>query len=356
MKVGYVLRWFPARSETFVAREIDAVRALGVDVEVASLGARDDTDGALNVGAPVFPAPRGTERLRHLAGLQARDRALLRWQRPKDVARLPWLRRLAHERGWERLHVHFAGEALEVAWAAQTGLPLSVTVHASDLFRPRPSLPTLLPHCQVVTVCEHHRRWLARHHAVSAQVVRCGVDSDAFPEPAVVDGPGPLRLICVARDVPKKGLDQLARCLPDDAILRLVAPCPRLEGPRVTVGALPAAAVPAALAAAQAFVLPCRVAPDGDRDGVPVALMEAMAAGLPVVSTAVSGIPELVDDSVGWLVPPDDDAALHRALLDAGDATQRRIRGVAARARIRQGWSIASAAQQLEALWTSVAC
>ncbi len=356
MKIGYVLRWFPARSETFVAREIEAVRALDVDVEVASLGARDDTEGALTVGAPVFTAPRGTERLGHLTGLRPGDRALLRWQRPKDVARLPWLRRLARERGWERLHVHFAGEALEVALAAQTGLPVSVTVHASDLFRPRPSLPELLARCQVVTICEHHRRWLARHHAVSAAVVRCGVDPDAFPEPAVVDGGGPLRLVCVARDVPKKGLDQLARCLPVDATLRLVAPCPRLEGPRVTVGALPADAVPRALADAQAFVLPCRVAPDGDRDGVPVALMEAMAAGLPVVSTAVSGIPELVDDTVGWLVPPDDDASLRRALLAAGDAAQRRRRGSAARSRIRQGWSIASAAQQLASLWASVAC
>ncbi|MEQ1507838.1 MAG: glycosyltransferase, partial [Myxococcota bacterium] len=76
--------------------------------------------------------------------------------------------------------------------------------------------------------------------------------------------------------------------------------------------------------------------------GVPVALLEAMAAGLPVVSTAVSGIPELVDDTVGWLVPPDDPHALLGALRAAcGDRSARVARGQAARRRIlTEGWTV----------------
>lgn len=355
MRVGYVLRWYPARSETFVSSEIDGLLQRGVEVEVASLGARDAPGRARVAEAPVYSAPRGLDRLRWLSGLRPGDRRLLAHQRPKDALRLPWLRALARERRWDRIHVHFAGEALEVALEARTGLPVSVTVHGSDLFRPRPSLQALLPRCAlVVTVCEHHRRWLARHHGVGAVVVRCGVDPDAF-EPADVGGAGRLRVISVARDVPKKGLDQLVRCLPDDAELRLVSPAPRLAGPRVDVGPLDPTDVPSALAAAQVFALPCRIAPDGDRDGVPVALMEAMASGLPVVTTRVSGIPELVDDAVGWLVPPDDDRALRQALEEARIAQERLSRGAAGRERVRRSWTVASQADDLLGAFSSVA-
>ena len=58
------------------------------------------------------------------------------------------------------------------------------------------------------------------------------------------------------------------------------------------------------MAACNLFILPCRKASDGDMDGVPVALMEALASGRPVITTSVSGIPELVDEKVGWMVPP----------------------------------------------------
>ena len=83
---------------------------------------------------------------------------------------------------------------------------------------------------------------------------------------------------------------------------------------RITVKMLPPSQIPAALAEAQVFALPCRIADSGDRDGIPVAMMEAMAAGLPVVTTPVSGIPELVDDTVGWLVPTDDVPTLRQTL------------------------------------------
>ena len=112
-----------------------------------------------------------------------------------------------------------------------------------------------------------------------------------------------------------------------------------------SLGLLPPRGVRAAMGEANLFVLPCRPAPDGDLDGVPVSLMEAMAAGRPVISTPVSGVPELIADDpehpapgpveVGWLVPPDAPLVLADALRAATEP-ERLTRGRAAPDRLWQ--------------------
>ncbi len=153
----------------------------------------------------------------------------------------------------------------------------------------------------------------------------------------------PLRVVAVGRMVPKKGFDVLVEAVadltargvelelvvagedgPDAAtIRRLVAErCP--DAVQFT-GPLSQCELLALYRGADVFALACRVDADGDRDGIPNVMVEAMAAGLPVVSTAVSGIPELVRDGEnGLLVPPEDPAALASALLRlATDASLR---------------------------------
>jgi len=363
--VLYVLRYFPTLTETFVYREIDAV-AVRVPVHAVAVGER--ADGALQDEPPevvVSYPPRGLRAvglapaLRHLATPEGRRawRWLSRQQRPKDAARALWLADRARALGVTRLHAHFAGEAAE--WALVTarlvGVPFGVTVHAADLFKPRPALGEVLRAADpVVAVAEHHRQAIAARYGVEATVVRCGVDPARFPVARPGDE-GPLRLVSVARPVPKKGLDTLVaavRAVPG-VRLRLVADAPRWATDRVQIGALPPSEVPAALAAAHAFVLPCRVASDGDRDGVPVALLEAMAAGLPVITTKVAGIPEVVDEAVGWWVPPDDPEALAAVLREvAADPAERLRRGRAARERIgARGLTVEAQASGLLAAW-----
>ncbi len=338
-----VLRYYPAWTETFVANEIAALRAAGRRVEVLSLGRRREPV-KLPTPTGTWEAPRGVARIQTVpAWIAGRGVERVRWlaarQGEKRAAVACWAAARAGDLRW--VHAHFAGEAAEVAWAiaARLGCRWSVTVHAADLFKPRASLAELLNGASaVVTVAEHHKRWIAAHYGVTAHVVRCGVDP-AFFQVSAEQRDGPLRVVCVARRVPKKGIDLLEAAVVADPRISL----------RVVSEARPDE-IPGILAQSQVFALACRVAPDGDRDGVPVALLEAMAAGLPVVATAVAGIPEVVDETVGWLVPPEDPGALHRALLEATDPTERARRGAAARVRA-SGWTLAVQARQLAAVF-----
>jgi len=105
-------------------------------------------------------------------------------------------------------------------------------------------------------------------------------------------------------------------------------------------------------ARADVVALPCVVAADGDRDGIPVSLIEALAAGLPVVSTTVSGIPELVTPDVGLLVAPHDPAALATALGELLADPERRARLAAAGPdRVRQHFDVAASAERMARLF-----
>lgn len=337
--VAYVLRYWPTLTETFVAREIDALQRSGQPIVVVALGHR--ADGALQDALPdveVLRPPRGWA-LARVWGLHVRKRS----------ARLAWLARALRARGVVRIHAHFAGEA--AIWARDLsgvlGIPWSVTCHAVDLFKPVPGLPALLAEARpVVTVCAHHQRLLGSW-GIDARVVRCGAPLDVpIADPSIQ----PPSVITVARDVPKKGLERLVAATRSLGVpLRIVGHAPRLAGPGVHVGALPPSAVPRALAGAQIFALPVRVAPDGDRDGVPVAMIEAMAAGLPVVTRPVSGVPELVDPSVGW-IDVDLESALARAVADPSERTSR---GRAARERAGSWATVDGSAAAMRAIWAS---
>ena len=124
-------------------------------------------------------------------------------------------------------------------------------------------------------------------------------------------------------------------------------------GAQVTFhGAVPHAVAMAGLAGADVAVLACRHAADGDLDGIPVFLMEAASRGVPVVTTALSGIPELVDEAGGWLVPPDDADAVARAVRQVVDdpAGADRRAGVLA-ARVAGEFAPGLQAQRLLEVW-----
>jgi len=357
MKVLYLLRYYPTLTETFVAQEVAGVAARGIETAIASIGRRSDGDlydQAPDV--PVYELPRRplTWRFRR----QSRGQQwLTQHQRAKDAARLPGLTDIA--RGFDRIHVHFAGEAAEMAHALHldTGIPYTVTVHAADLFKPRASLAAVLRKAEhVITISAHNQATLGAM-AINARLVRCGPDLHRLqPQPSP---DGPLRALFIGRDVPKKGLDILLDAWSGldrpTATLQLVTDA-TVRAPPAGVECLgfqPPSVIPDLLARAHLLVLPCRRAPDGDMDGIPLTLMEALAMGRPVVTTPISGIPELVDHTVGWLVPTENPRALRRTLQDVADDLPLAARkGAAGPHQLRhKGYHLASQVDGVVAAW-----
>lgn len=332
MRVLYVLRYYPTLTETFVHDEIRGLAEAGVDVALAGFDPRGDP-AVEPLAVPIFSQP-------HRWGwLGAAGRLLREWLRAPALAsrRVLWLADLLRREGIGRVHVHFAGEAAE--WAmeacARVGIPYSVTAHAVDLFKPRPRLGEVLRRAAaVVSVSSFHLRHLQADFGVAARLVRYGVRPERFARGPAEDPPV---VLGVGRFVPKKGFDlvlAIAPRLERRATVRLVSDAPASPGVEV-LGLLHHARCAEEMAKASVFVLPCRRAPDGDMDGLPVVIIEAMATGLPIITTHVSGIPDLVDDGVGWIVPVDDEAALLaavRAALD--DPAEARRRGEAGRRRV----------------------
>jgi glycosyltransferase involved in cell wall biosynthesis/SAM-dependent methyltransferase len=371
LNLVYVVKRFPKVSEAFVLQEIQELLRQGERVTICSLRRPLPGDpahpGAAELVEGTIYAPHGG--MRSLLLLVAAGARVLATSPRRALSALGWTLDLALERrdvgvlerfgeaaylearlppDAEHLHAHFANAPATVALLLSrlTGRPFSFTGHASDIFElPDGELrPKLGAARFAAAVSEYTRSYLAaragREHALKVVVVRNGVDRERFParerEPEGV----PL-ILSVGRLVEKKGMDTLV-----DACARLAARrrefrCEvvgdgsqreRLEeraqelGLRsrvVFVGSRTHDALPATLASATVFVLPSREASSGKREGLPVALTEAMAVGVPVVTTPVSGIPEVVrDGESGLLVPPDDpDAladALERVLADGG--------------------------------------
>ena len=208
----------------------------------------------------------------------------------------------------------------------------------------------------VVTCTEANGAYLARLMRGEAQsklhVLPHGVDLRRFG--AVERRPKPGRILSIGRMVPKKGFDRLVRALGIVASRGVAFDC-RIFGGGPLSDAIQADAVAAGIGhllhlggartqqdllaeygQAEVFALSPVVTDDGDRDGVPNVLIEAMACGIPVVATAISGIPELIEDGVtGLLVAPDDPAALAAAIERLlGDAALRRRLGEAGRKKV----------------------
>jgi glycosyltransferase involved in cell wall biosynthesis len=354
-RLGIVLKGYPRLSETFIAQEIRELEKAGFDLEIISL--RHPTDRSAHpihreVKAPVRYLPeylhqeplrviRAWLKARRMPGYRHAFRAFVRDLR-RDFNRNR-VRRFGqgmviaaeYAGGLGFLYVHFIHTPASAAryGAIITGLDWSVSAHAKDIWTtPGWELAEKLDECQwCVTCTAGGRDELVRHAADPAKIhlVYHGIDLSRFPPPPDrvmpddANGGGPVRFLTVGRAVAKKGIDTILSALsllppemdwhwthigggPLREQLSRQAEEQGIAGRCTFLGARPQEEVLKAYRESDVFVLPCRVEPSGDRDGLPNVLVEAQSQCLPVVSTPISGITELVEDGVnGLLVPPD---------------------------------------------------
>ena len=247
--------------------------------------------------------------------------------------------------GCSHLHAHFAHIPTDIAMYASrlSGVPFSFTSHANDLFERGWLLKEKVARSLfAATISDHNRRFLADQGADERKIhiVRCGVDSRAFTPREEKPLGSPPKIGALGRMVEKKGFDVLIRAcgiLKNKGVplqVEIAGDGTMLEALRELVlsldlsttvsfpGPLSHDEVPVWLKGLDLFALPCRKDGHGDMDGVPVVLMEAMLSGIPVVSTRLSGIPELIEDEqTGCLADPDDPegfaSAISQVLSDA---------------------------------------
>jgi glycosyltransferase involved in cell wall biosynthesis len=363
-KIVYIIGTFPSLTMTFIDREVRTLRQWGVDLQVVSvrkpapgmplsLEQRQLQQGVLYLlpvkwwslilGNLYFALFRFRVYVQTLFYLATRPHPDLRsrWMTWLHFAEGVYAAHLLRKRSFDQLHAHFADRAATVALVASRllGIPYSLTAHANDIYVKPVLLCEKMSEARFVTTCTrynytHLLRLMGEGFGNKLHLVYHGLDLTRYRLVSSFSTRDRPLLLSVGRLTEKKGFAYLIDACGHlknqgyDFECHIIGEGPlrpeleqqidrlRLQDRVTLCGALAHEAVVDKYREATLFVLPCIVAEDGDRDGIPNVLIEAMAMQLPVVSTYHSSIPELVEDGTsGFLVPPKDKEALAEALV-----------------------------------------
>ncbi|MHB8693348.1 MAG: glycosyltransferase family 4 protein [Solirubrobacteraceae bacterium] len=367
-RVVVLVKRFPRLSETFIMNEFLELRRQGLEVELyAIMDPHEDRSHPeafalvpevvyLQTGSifAALPAVARTVRRHPWGALRAIGWTITRHSRAavrNCIHAMVLVDRMAEGEpgGRVHLHAHFLHSPAAIAFIARklSGQRYSLSGHAKDIYTTLPeNLRMRCRDAEFVTTCtEANQRYLVDEIGLGAGHVRLcrhGVDIERFgATSAGARAPG--RILSIGRLVPKKGFDVLIQACGElrrrgvSFELRIVGggqlrsqllALAEAEGVSDLIeltGSMSQSEIVAELAAAELFALSPVVLPDGDRDGIPNVLLEAMAAGVPVIAAAVSGIPEVLSDTINArLVPPSRSDLLADALQELlADQAQR---------------------------------
>lgn len=389
-RFAYLFERFPSFGQTFCYRE------------VAELDRQDIAPPVFSIRNPKDESPQGwdtriVERVHYLpeekelleeVRCATKKRklaaeivaALDEWERRTDFLRLYqaiYVGLRLRQMGIDHVHAHFAGMAARTAfWINKFfSITFSLTAHANDIFAPRQfeiGLDKLVDTARaIVTETDYSARFLRErfpHRSDRVHRIYNGLDLAEFGRADFSSTP-PL-IIAVGRLIPKKGFGDLIRTcallaergksfrceiigegpLENDLHGQINELC--LQDSVVLTGAKPQTQLRRRLTAANVFVLPSVIDPEGGMDNLPTVIMEAMATGLPVVSTNIGGIPEMVvENETGFLVQPGDGAAMADAIQTViSDCSSAARLGDSGYERARRLFSIEKNARELCAL------
>jgi glycosyltransferase involved in cell wall biosynthesis len=358
MRIGYVLSVFPKLSESFILNEITELLNHEVDIQIFSVSFTNedilhDKYWNFNLANRSFYFNKcACTSLKMLPLLSTALRYLVHpplIQNPMSKLRClavtSQFREIAQKLNIDVFHAHFASETAVIAMYLSEDLkvPFTFTAHAFDLYRgtntalwpvKRQLLRKLCKEATgIVTISNYNRDFLIKIGIDRAKisVIHCGIDPNKFKRttPYRISK----RILCVARLVEKKGIRYLIEAMgllgkrhpdvkltivgtgPEEKTLKKLVNNLKVKDRIQFLGNIHDVDLLNLYEKSSIFVLPCIVAKDGDRDGIPVALMEAMSMELPVISTPISGIPELIEDGEnGLLVEPKNPVALAEAI------------------------------------------
>jgi len=361
--IGLILKGYPRLSETFIMNEILLLEERGFNVHIFAMrnpGEAAVHDSVRRVRAPVTYIPdyfwRYFFAFMHANFRLWRRRPRVYWQalrfaaghslRQRNSSTLKRFAQAAYlvERGLPNtgvmhFHAHFSHDPTTVAFFASrlTGLPYSFSAHAKDIYLQEVDfLRRKIATAQFVATCtEHNKRYLQEIAGVEAEIIRSyhGLDLNFFPRSGNREFNPVPRILSVGRLVPKKGFSVLLKALSTlrqrgyDFRCTIIGSGPMEKELRKQIAKLDLNGFvelhsPVSqnqlldyYRSADLFALACEVQKDGDRDGIPNVIVEALAMGVPVISTRISGIPECVDHGAnGLLVPQQNPTALADAM------------------------------------------
>lgn len=405
MRIAYLAPEIPALSATFVYNEILALEELGNEILPVSVHKPKDeaTDRRLsdlkNKTIYLYEISKLSVIKSHFHFLLSHPSRYFQslWLLLTDMFNLGVFSRSALGQGYrfffsaklaklltnnkvQHLHVHFAHVPTDIAMYASkmSGVSFSVTAHANDIFERGWLLREKVMRSHFfATISDFNKRYLIDDQKVDAnklQIIRCGVDTRVFSHQHQ-ERSSPINIGVIGRLVEKKGIDILIDAMHAlsttsvDFKLHIAGSGPLQEALKSQVdhyalnskvtfwGALAHSDVAAFIASLDLFVLPCKKDSNGDMDGIPVVLMEAMMSGVPVISSYISGIPELViNELTGLLVKPDNVEDLVKAItkLTMSQELKQHLINEAIN-KVEQEFSLLVNAQRLNALFQTTA-
>ena len=362
-KIAYIVSRFPHLPETFILREMISLEQLGWQIELYPLIIQQQE--LIHPEARPWLARAHAVPWMSIELLKANLAQLIRhpgrylslvWrafrenlQSPKFLVRAlllfpraVWMADRFKAEGIQHIHAHYATHPALVAWLIKqlTGISYSFTVHAHDIFVEKPMLGTKLQDSVFVSaISEFNRKYLANMFGPwvqqKTQIVRCGIDPAYYESEGRINigethqleiisigslqpYKGHIYLVKACAELKKRGVPFRCRIVGGGHLRSMLERAIRdnqLEGLVELMGPRTQDEVSQLLQTSNCYVQPSVITSSGKMEGIPVALMEAMASSIPVVATCISGVPELVrNGDTGWLVPPEDVGALAETL------------------------------------------
>ncbi|MBN2279909.1 MAG: glycosyltransferase [Candidatus Marinimicrobia bacterium] len=346
MKIAYIVSLFPCLSETFIQREIEELTNLGHEITIFSLKHVNNKDvnhysvrkfkriirypnaifGFFNFFFFMIFHPIKLLKIINTQVKYNKSDVTLMLKSLYVIPRVLRFKSIIKGKKIQHIHAHWATIPTTAAWMIHytTEIPYSFTAHAWDIWKNTEMLSKKIIDSKfTATISNFNKELMSKdlpaHSVDKIKIVHCGIDVDQFtynmPKKFTR-----LKILSIGRFVEKKGfpylLDACQQLLADEVSfeLTIVGHGPmweeisnlietyKLENHVFLTGAMPQEKLRTKFLASDLFVLPAIKAPDGDLDGIPVVLMEAMALGIPVISTKISGIPELIENDVNGIL------------------------------------------------------